>query len=64
MASNPGDDDTEALEEVMVSWRSAGSDVEVYCPGKRRIVAGAPDAERVAPTAWRGLRELGVRKRG
>ncbi len=50
LASKPGEEEREALEDVRRSWRRAGSDVDVYCPGKRRTLVAAPEADSVAPT--------------
>ncbi|EED78376.1 predicted protein [Postia placenta Mad-698-R] len=51
LAEKPGDAESEALEDVRISWRSAGLVVEEYCPGSKRRLVVAPDADRVAPTA-------------
>ena len=50
LASKPGEEDIEALEDVRRSWRTAGSVEDVYCPGKRRRLVSAPEADKVAPT--------------
>ena len=50
LASKPGDEEIEALEDVRRLWGREGSDVEVYCPGRRRTSVAAPDADSTAPT--------------
>lgn len=50
LAEKPGDAESEALEDVRISWRSAGLVVEEYCPGSKRRFVAAPDADRVAPS--------------
>lgn len=48
--SNPLDNESDADEDVIVSWRSLGFVEDVYCPGRRCSEVGAPGAVIVAPT--------------
>ena len=47
--AKPGDNDSEAEDEVRTMWRSWGLVELVYCPGRSCKLVGDPGADSVAP---------------